>query len=410
MSYENVRLRKKNIVVVDGYFYMIDEDLDVLVVKTDDGTQAYSYPLDSTLSNQVLSLDYDGYNFWSLEQTTSTEVTIKRWHLDNYVCKLRETFVFNNTNYPGIHFNSDAFAIEHYHTTFSFDEAIGQIVLSITDNSDMAADQTLVLGPNSSGQQEEVIIQSVGSGNVTITLPIDYAYSANDSISFYKNIWIFNDYYGTIADHGALYKVDAYDETISGTNSGGAYHGVNAATFFNTTDVFGAGADAICYIKGTNMLFMNPNDVDNSYGSMTMDNIEDDLATTISIYDVTIEGSNVYRLQQKATYYGTTYTYSEGPYNYQLSTLNSFITSISLQAEPAILPANGTNNADITAVVKDQFNLPVVSKLVYFTEDDDNGFIITSPVSTNAQGVAQTQYKAGITAREVRLTSTAQQS
>ena len=409
MSYENVRIRKKNIVVVDGYFYFMDEDLDVLITKTDDGTQAYSYPLDTTLSHQVLGLDHDGYNFWSLEQSTSTEVTIRRWYLDNYVCKLRENFVFNNTNYPGIHFSSNAFSIEHYHTSFSSDEAVGQSVLSITDNSNMEADETLVLGPNSSGQQEEVTIQSVGSGDVTITTTTDYAYTAGDPITFYKNIWIFNDYYGTTADHGALYKVDAYDNTISGTNEGGAYHGVDAATFFDVSDVFGAGSEAICYVKGTNMLFMNPNSVDNSYGSMTMDNIEDDLATTINIYDVTIEGSNVYRLQSKATYYGTTYTYSEGPYNYQLSTLNDFITSISLQAEPAILPANGTNNSQITAVVKDQFNLPVVSKLVYFTDDDGVGYIITTPVSTNAQGVAQTQYKAGTTAREVRVTATAAQ-
>jgi hypothetical protein len=274
----------------------------------------------------------------------------------------------------------------------------------------MEADEVLVLGPNSGGQQEEVTIQSVGAGDVTITNTTDYAYEDGDSITFYKNIWIFNDYYGTTADYGALYKVDAYDNTISGTNSGGAYHGVNAATFFDMSDVFGAGSESIAYVKGTNILFMDPTNVDTSFGSLVMDNIEDDQATTINIYDITIEGSNVYRLQEKATYYGTTYTYSEGPYNYQLSTLNSFITSISLAADPAILPANGTNNSAITAVVKDQFNLPVVSKLVYFTDDDADGYIITSPVSTDASGKEETNYKAGVTAREVRLTSTAQQS
>jgi hypothetical protein len=83
MSYENVRLRKKNIVAASGYYWMIDEDLDAIVTKTDDGTQAYSYPLDLTLTNEVVSLDYDGHNFWSLEQTTVTEVTIRRWYLDS---------------------------------------------------------------------------------------------------------------------------------------------------------------------------------------------------------------------------------------------------------------------------------------------------------------------------------------
>jgi len=39
MAYENITLRKQNVVVVDGYFYMMDEDTDSLIVKTDDGTR-----------------------------------------------------------------------------------------------------------------------------------------------------------------------------------------------------------------------------------------------------------------------------------------------------------------------------------------------------------------------------------
>jgi len=62
------------------------------------------------------------------------------------------------------------------------------------------------------------------------------------------------------------------------------------------------------------------------------------------------------------------------------------------------------------AIVKDQFNLPIASRLVYFTDDDANGFIITSPVSTDANGEATTSYKAGTTANEVKITATAQQS
>jgi hypothetical protein len=58
---------------------------------------------------------------------------------------------------------------------------------------------------------------------------------------------------------------------------------------------------------------------------MTMDNVEQDQATTIVVYDVTIEGTNIYRLQRKATYYGTTELFVDNTYNYQLSSLNSFI-------------------------------------------------------------------------------------
>jgi hypothetical protein len=158
------------------------------------------------------------------------------------------------------------------------------------------------------------------------------------------------------------------------------------------------------------MIFLNPANLNDNFGSMVMDNLEDNLSTTISIYDVTIEGSNVYRLQLKATYYGSTTTFADSTYNYQLSTLDEFITSISLRADPAILPANGVNEADITAVVRDQFNQPIASKLVEFTDDDSNGYITSPSVNTNGAGVATTKYHAGTTAREVKITATAQQS
>jgi len=123
-----------------------------------------------------------------------------------------------------------------------------------------------------------------------------------------------------------------------------------------------------------------------------------------------MEGVNVYRLQRKATYYGATYTFSDGTYSYQLSTLEPFITSISLRANPAILPANGVNTSQITAIVKDQHNLPIGGKLVYFTDDDANGAITgPNPANTDSDGVAETTYTAGTAAREVKITATAQQ-
>jgi len=398
MAYENIRLRKRNVTMVDGYFYMMDEDTDSLIVKTDDGAQAFSYPLNSTIANQILSLEFDGRNFWSLEDA-GTDVHIKRWYLDNYVCKLRSTDILSSVS-------SEAFTVEHYHTDFSGNESAGQTILSVTDNSHMTAGETVVvLGPNAAGQVEERDVTIVGAGDITVSPAIDYSYSTNDPISYYTRVWVFDDNTG-----GRLIKYNPYTSSIVTTSGGGEYADVKAATFYDMSDVFGAGSDAICYVKTTNTLFMDPSDLENSFGSLAMDNVEDDQATVIDIYDITIEGDNIYRLQLKATYYGQTYTFSDSTYNYQLSTSESFITSISLAADPAILPANGVNNSTITAIVKDQFNLPIASKSVYFTDDDANGYITVSPVSTNAYGVAQTTYKAGTTAREVKITATAQQT
>ncbi len=406
MAYENVTLRKRNFVMVDGYFYMIDEDTDSLIVKTDDGTQAYSYPLDTTITNQIVSLEYDGRNFWTLENLVDNDLRIRKWYLDNYVCKLRTTF---NLIESGSHkYESNAFTIEHYHRAFSSDEAAGQTTLSVNDSSKLSSGMTMTLGPNSSGQVEEVTVNSTAVGSVNINGVTTYAYDSGNPIAFFNNIWVFNDWDG-VAATGALYKFSAYTGSLVTKYSGGAYSDIEACTFYDMSDVYGSDSDAICYIKGTNTIFLDPDDLNASFGSMVMDNVEDDQATVISVYDLTIEGKNVYRLQLKATYYGSTYTFANSAYSYQLSTLDSFITSISLSADPAILPADGVSLSAITAIVKDQFLLPIASKLIYFTDDDDNGYIDVSPVNTNSLGVATTNYIAGTTAREVRCTATAQQ-
>lgn len=418
MSYENIRLRKQNFTVVNGYFWMIDQDVDAVIIKTDDGTQAYSYPLDTTIINEIISLEYDGYNLWSLETSATDQVTIRRWNINNYVCCLKNTFVM----VPGSShkYNSSAFTVEHYHETFSANEGSGQSVLSISNGLKMDSGFKLVLGPNVLGQREEVTVSSATVDSVSINGTILYSYNSGDSISFYRRIWLFNNYDGVSSSTGALYKIDAYTGAYVAKYPGGAYKDINACTFFDVPRyVFdrsvGQGVvepryNTIGYIKGTNMIFLNPDDLNNSYGSMAMDNIQSDLATTIAVYDVAMEGSNVFRLQLKATYYGVTGTFSDSTYNYQLSSLNSFITSMSLRSNPSILPANGVNTAEITAIVKDQFNLPIQQRQVFFTDDDPNGGILSSPINTDSNGMAVTNYKAGTTAREVRVTCTAQQA
>lgn len=414
MAYENIRLRKQNVATVDGYFWMVDEDTDSIIVKTDDGTQAYSYPLDIPITQTVKSLEYDGRNIWTLRATATDQVTIDRWYINNYVCTRRNSFDF--VVGPSHKYSVDAFTVEHYHIAFASNEAAGESMLSITDGTKLGSGYTIVLGPNASDQMEERTVSSAASDSVQINGSTSYAYEAGDPITFYKRLWLFNNYDGLDNTTGALYCVDAYTGSVITKYSGGAYKDVRACTFFDVPNyVFNRAAhvdepkfNAICYIKGTNLIFLNPDDLTSSYGAMTMDNIRSDQATTIVVYDLAIEGTNIYRLQREATYYGVTATYADNTYNYQLSSLNSFITSISLRADPAILPANSTNTSSITAIVKDQFNLPIQGRAVTFTDDDTNGVIVTSPVNTDSDGIAVTEYRAGNTAREVRITSTAQ--
>jgi len=455
MAYENITLRKQNVTMVDGYFYMMDQDQDAMIVKTDDGTQAYSYPLDNTISSEVVSMEFDGRNFWTLENPGSDTIRIKRWNTENYVLKLRDDFTMVPT---GSHkYQSEAMAIEHYHLRIQADASVSSSVIQMYQPktkqagfdlvAELQSGMTISLGPNDNGQREDISVSSVTVSspggietvyNVNLNTPTTYVYdgpTASGSsdyyerygapASFYSNIWIFNNWDGVSSADGALYKISAYTGAYQTRYAGGEYQNVDACTFYDVPNYIFDRTwqstpatdsenwpkfNSIAYVRTTNLIFLNPDDFSESYGSMTMDNLEDDQATVISIYDLTMEGVNVYRLQRKATYYGTTYDFSGSAYSYQLSTLEPFITSISLRANPAILPANGTNTSEITAIVKDQFNLPIEAKPVYFTEDDSVGSIIGSnPANTDADGVAVTTYRSGTTAREVKITATAQQ-
>ena len=442
--------------MIDGYFYMMDENQDAMIVKTDDGTQAYSYPLDTIISDQVVSMEYDGRNFWTLENPGSDTIRIKRWNLENYVLKQRDNFTMvPNASHK---YSSSAMTIEHYHLRFHAPATTGMQILSMYQPKTKAADFDLIaklqsgmvisLGPNINGQREDISVNSVteqATGqetvyNVSLNSQIVYNYEGpnptasgigesyqdryGDPASFYSNIWVFNNWDGVSSADGALYKINGYTGSYQTRYAGGEYKNVGSCTFFNVpnyifdrdwqeTDANDAfnwpKFNSLCYVRTTNLIFLNPDNFSESYGSMTMDNVEDDQATIIPIYDITMEGVNVYRLQRKATYYGSTYTFAGSAYSYQLSTLEPFITSISLRANPAILPANSTNTSQITAIVKDQFNLPIGGKIVYFTDDDIAGHVAPDVATTDSNGVAVTTYTAGNSAREVKITATARQ-
>jgi len=462
MTYENITLRKQNVTMVNGYFYMFENDQSALIVKTDDGTQAYSYPLDTTIDNEVVSMEYDGQNFWTLENPGGNTIIIKRWNFENYVLKQRDNFTMLPSDQHK--YNSTAMTVEHYHLRIQADAfAPSAQVLQMYQPKTKYANfnlidklngRTLSLGPNAAGKREDVVVNSVTISydgvdetiyNVNLNSAITNDYLGptatgiagepyrsryGDPASFYTDIWVFNNWAGVSNTEGALYRISsATGSYIAPYYPGGEYQGVAACTFFDVPNYIFERAwqnppghpddrpaynwpkfNSICYVRTTNLIFLNPDDFSESYGSMTIDNLDEDQATVIPIFDLTMEGVNIYRLQDEATYYGTTYPFAGGYYSYQLSTLEPFVTSISLRANPAILPANKTNTSEITAIVKDQFNLPIGGKAVYLTDDDVEGEILApNPANTDQDGVAITSYLAGNVAREVKITATVQQ-
>jgi hypothetical protein len=420
MAYENIQTKYRNFTGGDGYFYYFDHAQDNLVVKTDDGNIAFTYPLDTAIANEVVSLEFDGHNFWTLENPGGS-IIIRRWELDNYVCTLQNTFT--KTNDGSNTYDSSAMTVEHYHFAFGADETTGESNISTTDpegiitdiSSKVSSGMRVYFGPSTEtgyeGDTEDFSVISAGTDFIVINGTTSSKYKASDPITTYKYIWMFNDYNGLAAE-GALYKFDAYTGSYITKFGGNEYDNIEACTFAVIPEGLSSVVNALAYVRGSNMLFTN---VDSptleNYGSMAMDNINANEIDILTVYDLMIYENNVYRLQRQATYYGSTTTFSDSAYSYQLATLTSFVHSISLQAVPAVIPADtGVSTSLITAVVKSQFLLAISGRQVDFADDDPVGYLSDTAVITDSSGVAQTTYYSGSTAREVKITATAKQS
>ena len=147
------------------------------------------------------------------------------------------------------------------------------------------------------------------------------------------------------------------------------------------------------------------------YGVMNIDNVRANGSTIITVYDMSIVGDSMYRLQDEATYYGSDNDWG-AQYNYQVSPIRPFIDFITVGTSPDILPATGRNISQVTAVVLDQYGEGAINKPVHFTDDDSIGFITIPDVYTDyfhGTGEAKTNYMSGVAIRLVTVEGTATQ-
>jgi hypothetical protein len=408
----NIQFKESNFTLVDGYFYMMDQATNILYQRTADSSTSFSFPLDSLLSHAVTSLEYDGQNLWTLEKSSGTSLIIKRWVLDNYVCKQQQEITLNPEF--GHTYNADTFTVEHYHTTTSGVIGAGSTNVYVEDYwTKVTSGMTITLGPNYDGYKETLNVQGYQNGVIILSDPTEHEYLVNTAVSFYTNIWLFNNYDGDDSTSAALYKLNAYTGSYLTRYSGDEYKNITACTFYKITSFHAYGpVDTLCYVKGTNILFVNTTDTGTSlsyYGSMVIDNVDENDVDVLQVFDLAIEGDNIYKLQLQANYFGNTEEYDL--YNYHVATQTSMVTSVSLLVDPSIIAANGVSAANVVARVKDQFLQPIAGRMVYFASDDSSGGDIVggNPVNTDSNGEAGTIYRAGTEAREVKLTATVDQ-
>lgn len=414
----NISLEDPNFVYVDNYFYTINDALQLLVKKTFNGEIAFCYALDVPVASQVLSLDYSGVYFWSLEQGSS-RVVIRKWKIIDLMCVQRAKFEIITTASEII--SGYAFAVEHYTTKLTSNEGAGQTLLSIEDGSRLANDLRIVVGPNSLGQSEDKIVDSFTSNTVTIKTPLVYSYNSNDLVKFYKNGYYFNDYDGLDSSKGSLYKIDLESGSVISRSGGTQFKDVKSAVFGQVKNKDGGGVydfnddgvinssdvvSCVMFIKGTLMLF---SDIDSStnevYGSMVMDLINGGSPETV--YDLTL-GRDISSIPALGGNGSTVYMLKTG-YDYQVAQFDRMVNSISVTSAPAILPADSLSTSQIQASVLDQYNKPYPNKIVYF-ELSGPGSLSVGNATTNSHGIASISYIAGGSVGDAIITATVHQS
>lgn len=412
MVYENVEFAKSNLSIFprDGNYCSIDHDSNVMRIKNSSGDLIWTYTLVAGVE-EIVSLEYPGPThlslaiaqlgdelpFFSLEHIDSEECRIREWRLDTTNNKLD---LYKQTTITGTQYDCYDMAIEYYHTDFDGATTTGTGKIKLTNYSNVATRDKLLLGPSGDTDNlfafEWVEVTSVSGGWVYITsdglTPPHYEYADEDEITYYKSIFLFSDVdQSGAATKGSLYKIDPDDGSVLDVQNSGLYSGVRASAWSIPYQCIGM-------VKGSNLLYIDPNNEYEIQKSHALTNIEFDDVTIIPIYDLIFDSSTIYRLQKKITLKddgGGKATTTWTTYNYHQDTIAPYTSTISLAVDPDGVVLND-DAVEITAVVRDQFGVGLLGKLIYFTRSggDPSGSFdpVDGQVTTNASGIATITY------------------
>ena len=353
MVRENIRFSEPNFTTDGVFFYSMVVDAQILSCKVDDGTTAFSYPLDTAPSYDIKELHWDGVFFWSLEDSKSGDplvvdgFVIRKWAIDDFICKLISTFSFIDDSTHT--YRASAFAVEHYRTSLGAGNNAGfgngytgvnvmdEINLYDTSRIDVGdivyfvKRWTSAQNRYGSSNIEQLYVNSVVDTDTvefsTNTIVDPYGdgqgwrgYEANpsateplppDEVYWTKYLWVFNSYYGK-TEASALYKINAYNGSNISQYSGTQYGNVGGSVFYvkydtsSTTDpdhsygltfntsvaneaASGGLQTYVSYIKGSTCLFYNVS-TGVTDRSLLVDITKIDSVTLWDLYDMDIVG------------------------------------------------------------------------------------------------------------------------
>lgn len=403
MAYENIKLKYSNFTIKDGYFFTFSHDNDLLLKKNSSGDVVFTYPLLTPLdASEVLDVCCDSINFWTLQAGSSdNERVVKKWRIERNTCNLIDMYIFGDIAH---YYSSEALVIENFSSVLLEDLPYGSTSIFLPESFefDIPTGSVLTIGPNSSGFYEEVTVTgTISQNNFGLDFFTSLSHEAGESVSFVSNIWLFNNYNG-ITDSSVLICYNLVAKDLVSLFEDASFLDITGSTFYINTE----GDKYIVYVYETSIRFFNLA-LGQVTKTMTIDNLKADGSTVVPIYGLEVEGDTVYRLQNHMTYFET--NYQQTTYNYQCSTLRPFIDSVSMEVYPKILPSNGVSSTTVKTAMQDQYGEFISYKTAHLSDDDDYGYLTIEAPLTDLQGIATSYYRAGLTAREVTITSYATQ-
>lgn len=399
MAYENLRIPYPSFTISDGYFFFFRHNENILYKKNSSGSVVFTYPITSDLNdNQILSTSFDGTNFWTLQQgSTSLDRVVKKWRIENYFCNLIDYIEFNSAS-SDFNYSIETMSIENYNTTLSSGISYGDSYVFLEGSNEFIKSGTiLTIGPNNDGFYEDVTVTGTIQDNLHgLDFFVKYEHDTGEPVSFVNNIWLFNNYNHKVLS-STINRYNISKSSIDYIFEDSDLFDIEASSFYMDNERY------IVFVFSNTLRFFNIESKEISK-TMLMDNVRTDNVTVTPVREIEIVDDTLFRLQNYMTYFGT--NYSQSTFNYQVSTLRSFVDSVTMDTFPKIVPSDGRSVISSFVVVQDQYSESAINKVVRFSDDDDEyGYMTIPQPLTNSQGVATSYYRSGITPKTVIISA-----
>jgi len=364
----------------------------------------YPGPRNTGISTAQLGEDLP---FFTLERNSSATCTIREWRLDaNLVSFDVENTIVKTLAHP-YYYNCWDMSVEYYLREFEDATTTGTGRVKINTFDNVEASDRLLFGPSTDTTNPQATewaeVTSVSGGWVYIdsitssgVVPPLNEYDSGDDITYTKAIYLFSDIgYNSNTSKGSVYKLHPYTGAVLDHHESALYMSNTQPSRFSAT-AWSVDYSAIGVVRGSNLLYVNPNDNYNLLQSQALTNINADDVTLLPVYDLIFDNNAIYRLQSQTTLRddsGNKSTYPWSTYNYQQDTIIPYTFSIDLSASPDGILLNN-ESVTLTAVVRDNFGVGLNGKTVTFYDSDNYGSLgqftpIGATAVTNASGIAQ---------------------